>query len=123
MAQHLMVDLETLGTTPDAAVLSIGACYFDPLGTVPEGTLFEPPNPGIFYRVIKLQGQQRVMDADTIQWWMQQSFEARAEVFPPKTAPGLPIATAMKQFVDVFLPRDCSNLMVWSQGASFDLVI
>ena len=29
---HLMVDLETLATTPDAAILTIGACKFDPYG-------------------------------------------------------------------------------------------
>lgn len=118
---HIMVDLETCGTTPDAAVLSIGACYFDPHGTLADDI---GPGAGAFYRVIKLSGQQRVIDADTIQWWMQQSREARAEVFPPKTGvPGLPIGAAMKQFVEDFLPRDCSDLKMWSQGASFDIVI
>ena len=29
---HLMIDLETLATTPEAAVLTIGACKFDPRG-------------------------------------------------------------------------------------------
>ena len=30
---HLMIDLETLATTPDAAILTIGACTFDPKGS------------------------------------------------------------------------------------------
>ena len=29
---HLMIDLETLATSTDAAVLTIGACKFDPKG-------------------------------------------------------------------------------------------
>ena len=29
---HLMIDLETLATTPEATVLTIGACKFDPKG-------------------------------------------------------------------------------------------
>jgi DNA polymerase III epsilon subunit-like protein len=27
--QHIMIDLETLSTRPDAAILSIGAVFFD----------------------------------------------------------------------------------------------
>ena len=27
---HLMIDLETLATSPNAAILTIGACKFDP---------------------------------------------------------------------------------------------
>ena len=33
MAKHLMVDLETLATSPDAAILTIGAVLFDPYST------------------------------------------------------------------------------------------
>ena len=33
MAKHLMVDLETLATTPNATILSMGAVTFDPNST------------------------------------------------------------------------------------------
>ena len=29
-SMHLMIDLETLATSPNAAILTIGACKFDP---------------------------------------------------------------------------------------------
>ena len=38
---HLMIDLETLATTPDAAVLTIGACKFDPRGKDIHSTFYE----------------------------------------------------------------------------------
>lgn len=118
-SSHLMIDLETMGTTPDAAVLSIGAVFFDPYGDFPEDAMLGS-NPAIFYRVCSLKGQFRTIDPDTVAWWMKQSDQARQAVFG---AESMPLATAMKQFVDAFLPRDSHNLKVWAQGSSFDLVI
>lgn len=70
---HVMIDLETLSVRPNAAVLSIGACYFDPKGPVghtgPE-----------FYRVVNIETcirQGMVVDDGTFNWWMNQSQEAR----------------------------------------------
>ena len=38
---HLMIDLETLATSPNAAILTIGACRFDPHATDIESTYYE----------------------------------------------------------------------------------
>ena len=32
MTKHLMIDIETLATTPDAAILTVGAVKFNPFG-------------------------------------------------------------------------------------------
>ena len=37
---HLMIDLETLATTPEATVLTIGACKFDPNGNTIDCLLY-----------------------------------------------------------------------------------
>ena len=38
MTDRVMLDIETLGTDPGAAVLSIGACRFDTAAGKPEDT-------------------------------------------------------------------------------------
>ena len=124
---HLMIDLETMATTPDAAILSIGACWFEPAGAdlVAASTvdMLAPDDKTIFYRVVKLADQPgRVIDPDTVTWWMGQSAEARAEVFPPKdSSNALPLKTAMAAFQNFV--GDAYKKQVWAQGSSFDIVI
>src|SRR4051812_37876973 len=74
---HIMVDLETMGTAPGSAIVSLGAVAFDPVA----GTLGEE-----FYRVVSLRSCQRAglsLDPDTIVWWLQQSEAARAQLNRP----------------------------------------
>lgn len=73
MTNDISIDCETLGTGPNAMLLSIGAVRFDrhsgELG--PE-----------FYRLLQLGGPyDGVIDASTVQWWAMQSEQARADVF------------------------------------------
>ncbi|CAM7540570.1 3'-5' exoribonuclease Rv2179c-like domain-containing protein [Citrobacter freundii] len=71
---HLMVDLETMGSGPDAPIVSIGAVYFDP----------STGNTGAeFYQVVSLESSMSFgmkPDASTIQWWLKQSSEARSAI-------------------------------------------
>lgn len=62
--KHIMVDIETLSTAVNAAVLSIGAVEFDPMsGKIERG----------FYRELDLSAQKnRHIDASTVQWWVKQ---------------------------------------------------
>lgn len=110
---HIMIDLETLSTAHDAAIISLGAVLFDPqknqLGNE-------------FYRVIKLSNQSAdgVIDADTMSWWMKQSNEARA-VFWDKNA--IYLQEALIDFSD-FVERYCGqDAQVWGNGATFDNII
>lgn len=67
-----MLDLETLSTARDAAILSIGAVKF----CLETYTLGEE-----FYRVIRLDSAidaNLSVSAATIEWWMKQGEEARA---------------------------------------------
>lgn len=111
----VMIDLETLATSPDAAILTIGAVKFDPFGD----DINEPASEK-FYVKVDLDSCDRiglVTHEDTIAWWSQQSQEAQDEAFSPDGR--IDIVDAMTQ-----LYKFCWGAKrVWSHGASFDVVI
>ena len=69
---HLMIDLETLATTPEAAVLTIGACKFDPRGNTIADT---------FYERIDVDSQDRDINPSTIEWWSKQDKAIQEDAF------------------------------------------
>lgn len=109
--QHIMLDLETLGTAVDSVILSIGAVKFDPETESPLGEKF--------CLTLSIQSNLdagRTVSGDTIKWWMGQDAEARA-VF---SAPCVSLNEALTSFVQFF---DHDNYQVWGNGASFDNAI
>ncbi len=111
-----MIDLETLGTTADAVILSIGAVRFD----LEEGRVFDSgPHDCCFYRAIEIDWQPgRRIDGDTLTWWMKQDAQAQ-QVF---TDPAKKIlAIALHQLAMWIDPQPGSMPTVWSNGADFDL--
>ena len=66
MTTHVMIDLETLGTTPDAVILSIGGVKFDPNGD----RIFDE----FIYKLDIDEQQQRgrTTNEDTMSWWATQ---------------------------------------------------
>lgn len=68
---HLMFDTETMGTGPDAPIISIGAVFFN------EHTGQLGPT---FYRTVHLATTVRLgfkMDPGTVLWWLGQPDETR----------------------------------------------
>lgn len=69
---HVMVDLETMGTLPGCAVASIGAVEFEPrTGKIGAS----------FYLAIDLASCGALglsCEVDTVKWWLGQTAEARA---------------------------------------------
>ena len=68
--QHVMVDLETMGTGSYAAIVSIGAVKFYP------DEPFDPATAESFYAVISLASAMKAglrVDADTVMWWPRSS--------------------------------------------------
>ncbi|MCW7555541.1 3'-5' exoribonuclease [Endozoicomonas gorgoniicola] len=107
---NLMVDLETMGNGSNAAIIAIGACFFD-LDTGEVGHSF--------YQSIQLDSAVEkglAMDPATVTWWMSQSNEARA-IFKEK---GTTLDKALARFIR--FARQ-SHLKVWGNGSSFDNVI
>ena len=73
---HIMIDLETMGTRPDAPIVAIGAVAFRPDSQHKDGEMELGGIYGTFYMTIDLAKSVRegaVIDPDTVMWWMQQS--------------------------------------------------
>lgn len=112
MTNHVMLDLETMGTTPGSAIVAIGAVRFDPeTGTV-GGDGRE------FYTAVDLASCLEAgltVDGGTVLWWLEQEDAARRALF---TAP-TPLRVALEDFAG-WCPEDCQ---MWGNGAAFDNVI
>ncbi|QHJ79195.1 MAG: hypothetical protein [Caudoviricetes sp.] len=110
--QNLMIDIETLSTKPNGAILSIGAVFFDKTGLGQE-----------FYQNIDLKSSMDAgfeIDPDTVYWWLKQSSEA-----------GSVLESDKMHYVDVlynlmgFMRDNCDleKIKVWGNAPSFDLVM
>ena len=106
MTDRIMVDIETLGTDPGAAIASIGAVRFDADGVGEE-----------FSRSVDLTTAQAAglsIDAETLSWWFNQSAAARAELFGGDDLEG-----AMRAFRAFVHEAD----EIWANSPAFDCVI
>ncbi len=105
--EHIQIDMETLATTADAVILSIGAVKYNLDGAMDDAC---------FYAVCKVDSQQerRVSDS-TLAFWMSQDNSAK-DIFGNPDAISLGDALlTLKKFVD----RD--DYTLWSNGADFDI--
>lgn len=115
MNTDIMIDLETLATSPNASVLTIGAVKFDPFGD----DVKEPTCEKFYVKVDPGSCDDLELDVskDTIEWWSRQSKEAQDEAFSPDNR--IHIRDAMNQ-----LYTFCWGAKrIWSHGAAFDVVI
>lgn len=112
--QHLMIDLETMGTRFDAPVVAIGAVYFNP----DTGEIGEK-----FYRHIDVQDACRYgkVAGDTIVWWMKQSDAARGALTREGGDLAADAFVAFQQFI-LSGPKG-GSVCVWGNGATFDITI
>jgi len=106
---HVMIDLETLGTKPNSVFIALGACQFEPS----TGELGH----SIYQRIDWNSAMQSelVVDADTIKWWMRQSDAARLELIEE--------GDQLNCALDVFKDWLTNNCKVWGNGATFDISI
>jgi hypothetical protein len=113
MSHDIMLDLETLATTADAVILSVGAVRFD----LDSGFVFDAPGDA-FYRAISIDSQHtRKISGSTLGWWAKQSDAARA-VF---TETNCTLGKALAELTNWFDPQPGTMPNVWSNGADFDL--
>ena len=106
---QIMLDTETLGTSADSVILSIGAVKFD-LAT---GQIDDAG----FYASISVDSNlawNRRLSEDTLMWWFKQSAAAQKVFFEPKEL----LDTALQHFSDWIGAKDYE---MWSNGADFDL--
>ena len=109
--KNIMIDIETLGTSADAVILSVSACYFEP-STGEIGDKFD--------KQINLKASiaaGRDIDASTVLWWMSQDDNARKQFATNHKAAKM--TDVLKDFATFIKPKS----LVWGNGASFDLTI
>lgn len=137
----LMLDLETMSTRPNAAIVSIGAVMFDPFGPLlpdvdPRGGTIG----GCFYTAVLLESSLAaglVVDGDTVMWWLNQAIAQQKALSDDP----IPLSSALDRLYEFsfWRGRFWQNAMspgfdpygqvtvsfraVWSHGASFDLPI
>lgn len=115
--KDIMIDLETLGTVPGCAIVSIGAIGFDEFGVAERG----------FYRAIEvgawdepgLTAEGLLKDGGhpqgTIEFWKRQSDEARAVFSDPGAVPLQRALSELARYIS-----DHGSPRIWGNGADFD---
>ncbi|EER2041234.1 exonuclease [Escherichia coli] len=108
---HLSVDLETMGTNPDAPINSIGGTFFDP-ATGEMGPEFS--------KAIDLETSGGIIDRKTIKWWAKRSREAQSAIFTDEIS----LDVALRLFIE-FIEKNSGGcfVQVWGNRANFDNVI
>ena len=116
---HISMDLETLGTSPGCAVLSIGATVFDPYGD----TVDALNSRTTFYRNINLLDclfNGLVIEQKSLDWWKGPSVTTEAQRALLKPAP-VWLYEAVDDFANWF--KDMDGVEIWFRGPHFDAVI
>jgi len=108
---HVMLDIETLGTHPYCVILSIGAVEFDMHTSKIGNTFYRKINPKT------CTDAGLVMDVDTIMWWMNQNDIARKEF--KNRSESVSIEKALNEFT-IWYKKINKDARVWANSHSFD---
>jgi hypothetical protein len=115
MSIDIMLDLETLATTPDSVILSFAAVKFNPF------SLDEEDDYTTFLN-LKLDIDQQIslnrkVDDSTIEWWAKQDPAIREFAFDDNNR------TAIADFIIALNKFVVAADRIWAQGPVFDIVI
>ena len=112
MTTHATIDIETLGTSPDTVVLTIGGIKFDPMAD-------DELHSEFYYRldVDEQIDMGRTVDEKTLEWWETQSEEVKAEALD--TNDRIPVEETLKALNKWLVGVD----KIWCQGPVFDIGI
>jgi exodeoxyribonuclease VIII len=111
-----MLDLETMGNGPNAAIVSLGAVRF----CLRKLELLDE-----FYEVISLASSQSLggtIDASTVMWWLQQASEAQQALYASNLTPPRTLPEVLQKFT-AWVGGNRNEVAVWGNGATFDNVI
>lgn len=108
---HLMIDIETLSTQPNAVILTLAAQRFNPFGT-------GYPDQEFIYERLTLESQEdRHIDDSTIEWWATQPPAVQEAAF------GESNRLSLEETLDKLHRLAWHSDFVWMQGPTFDAVI
>lgn len=111
MTLDVMIDLETLDTSPFCTILTIGAVSFNPKENgIVEKLELRP--------TIEDQTEihHRIINEDTLRWWSEQSTEALEEALGDNGR------TSFRHCMETLYKFCWNRRAVWSNGAAFDIV-
>jgi hypothetical protein len=108
MNTEIMLDLETLGLSPNAVIATIGACKFS------EGAIVDE----FYAKVDTADCVKRGLKSDpaTVDWWKRRPIEANREVFA-----GLRVS--LLAALESFASWMGEDQPIWGNGSDFDNVI
>lgn len=107
---HISFDLETIGTVPGDAIVSIGAVVFNQHGVTDMK----------FYKEVSVADSMRhgfTINPQTLAWWMQQTDEARGTLIRTLNG-GANIGETLDDFADWV--KRIVPVGTWSNGPAFD---
>lgn len=107
--KHVMLDIETMGTGMNAAIIAIGAFKFDLESPIESQTDLS----NRFY-VVPTEWKGEITQS-TVEWWLTQPREAANAFMMAEKLPLVDCLTELSAFVG-----DCC---VWGNGADFDNAI
>jgi hypothetical protein len=111
--KHIMVDLETAGTGPTAAILQIGAVEFELYGDrIEDGAFFQ--NVSLMSGILA----GCTIDEATLEWWSKQGVQAQDSLHE---GPMVTLPNALLSFDWWLKGREFEG--IWSHGACFDIPI
>jgi len=120
---HVMIDLETWGTGPTAAVSTVGArmapVVVDRQDLITRQVLRQTLD-ARFHQAITLESALLAgmeTDADTVDWWRKQSAEARESLLNQRR---LPLAVVLENLRQWLPPGH--DYLIWGNGAAADPV-
>lgn len=111
--KHIMIDIETMGTSCISAIASIGAVSFDM-----KGEIVSRYHMGVDLQSCVNAGLE--IDASTVRWWLKQCKENQDRLLALKTKT---LKEALLGLFDSFAPLNNFKTCVWSHGSNFDTVI
>ncbi len=105
-SRHVMIDIETLSTQPNATILSIGACPVFPEEHLDLADFYHEIHPN----------QRRHIETKTISWWMDQPTK------PPMNGISL-LSESLWALRSWIVHRFYEDPIIWANGTDFDITV
>jgi exodeoxyribonuclease VIII len=119
-----MIDLETMGTRPDSAMVQVAAVAFQPRSG---GRVWEAEAFNQYVDLDSCLAIGMLVERDTVAWWLGQSDDARLRLADGMHDDPTPLATVLSCLAD--WPKERMKVGwesvdgVWAKPTSFDLPI
>ena len=106
----VMIDIEGLGTGPDATILTIAAVEFDPLRRDDLGRQY--------YARVDLESQaDRRIEQGTLDWWATQPVAIKDDAFSEQDR------VSLREALEGLTRMVWHSSRVWAQGPTYDMTI